>query len=176
MKKFFQPPKEQMRKMLRRFFRWVLDERPTDPYALAEYLRNKGVAIGDNTAIYPNVVLGRTGAGIDPIEIGEDCTLTGCTLIGHDASTNSQLQLNLSIREKIVIGNRCFVGFNATILMGVTLGNDCIVGAGAVVTKSFPSDSIVCGNPARLIGHTSDLIEKRRNSSGRLIDGEKQIV
>ena len=36
-------------------------------------------------------------------------------------------------------------------MCGVTIGDEVIVGAGAVVTKDVPSNSIVGGNPARII-------------------------
>jgi len=51
----------------------------------------------------------------------------------------------------INIGDRCWIGANAVILPGVTLGRRVIVGAGAVVTKSFPDNAVVVGNPARII-------------------------
>jgi len=53
--------------------------------------------------------------------------------------------------EPVVIGNKCWIGFDVIILKGVQLGEGCIVGAGSVVTKSFPAWSIIGGNPAKLI-------------------------
>jgi len=55
--------------------------------------------------------------------------------------------------QSIVIGHRCWIGANAIILPEVTLGDNVIVGAGAVVTKSFPSDVVIAGNPAMIIRH-----------------------
>lgn len=43
------------------------------------------------------------------------------------------------------------IGSNATILCGVTVGEDAIVGAGSVVTKNVQPETIVAGNPARVL-------------------------
>ncbi|WP_209309647.1 DapH/DapD/GlmU-related protein [Tamlana crocina] len=43
------------------------------------------------------------------------------------------------------------IGGNSTICPGVTLGNNVVVGAGSVVTKSFPNDVVIAGNPAKII-------------------------
>jgi UDP-2-acetamido-3-amino-2,3-dideoxy-glucuronate N-acetyltransferase len=43
------------------------------------------------------------------------------------------------------------IGSNATILCGITIGENALVGAGAVVTKDVPANSIVAGNPAKII-------------------------
>ena len=94
------------------------------------------------------------------INIGSNCTLTNCTLLAHDASTKRYL--NKSKVGRINIGNRVFIGWDATILPNVTIGDDCIIGAKSVVTKNVPSNSIVVGNPARVIGMTDEYIEKHR--------------
>lgn len=49
------------------------------------------------------------------------------------------------------IGNNCFIAVGAVVLPGVKIGDECIVGAGAVVTKDVPSNTIVAGNPAKVI-------------------------
>lgn len=43
------------------------------------------------------------------------------------------------------------IGSNATILCGITIGENSLVGAGSVVTKNVPANTIVAGNPARII-------------------------
>lgn len=49
------------------------------------------------------------------------------------------------------IGENCFIGIGAIILPGVRIGDQVIVGAGAVVTKDVPPNTVVAGNPARVI-------------------------
>lgn len=53
--------------------------------------------------------------------------------------------------EPITIGDHCWIGGSTVICPGVTIGNRCIIAAGAVVVKDVPDDSMVGGNPARLI-------------------------
>jgi acetyltransferase-like isoleucine patch superfamily enzyme len=52
----------------------------------------------------------------------------------------------------ISIGDNVWIGANVTILKGVVIGNNCIVATGAVVTRGeFPDNSIIAGNPAKVI-------------------------
>ena len=43
------------------------------------------------------------------------------------------------------------IGTNATIMCGIEIGENAIVGAGAVVTKNVKANTIVIGNPARIL-------------------------
>ena len=59
---------------------------------------------------------------------------------------------------KVVIGNWVYIGSGSQIMPGVTIEDNVLVAAGSIVTKSIPSGSIVAGNPAKIIGRTSDYI------------------
>ena len=43
------------------------------------------------------------------------------------------------------------IGSSVTLLCGITIGENAIVGAGSVVTKDVPSNTIVAGNPAKIL-------------------------
>ncbi len=50
-----------------------------------------------------------------------------------------------------VIGDNVYIAANATVIGGVHIGNNVIVGAGSVVVKDIPDNSVVVGNPARVV-------------------------
>ena len=47
------------------------------------------------------------------------------------------------------IGERCFIGVNATFADKLSVGKDGLIGAGAVVTKSTDPEGVYLGNPAK---------------------------
>jgi acetyltransferase-like isoleucine patch superfamily enzyme len=55
------------------------------------------------------------------------------------------------IAKPIVIGKSAWIAANVTIIGGVTVGENAVVAAGSVVTKDVPADTLVAGNPARVI-------------------------
>ena len=84
-------------------------------------------------------------------------TIGNNVLIGHNVviatlNHNQNPELRASIIPKPVkIGNKVWIGSNATILPGVSISDGAIIAAGAVVTKDVKKNSIVGGNPAKLI-------------------------
>ncbi|WDN89802.1 hypothetical protein BuS5_02770 [Desulfosarcina sp. BuS5] len=50
-----------------------------------------------------------------------------------------------------IVKKRSAIGSNATIMCGITIGEGALIGAGAVVTKDVPPDTIVTGNPAKIL-------------------------
>lgn len=59
------------------------------------------------------------------------------------------------------IGNNVFIGAHAVVIGKVSIGDNTIIGAGSVVTKSVPPNSLVAGNPGKVIREiASDEIQK----------------
>jgi len=108
--------------------------------------------IGDGTRIGRNATISCSKG----ITIGKKCLISyNVSILDHDHElfrTNvSPVDLGLSVGEKIIIEDDCFIGAHSFILKGVHLGKHCVVGANSVVTKSFPAYSVVAGCPAKLI-------------------------
>lgn len=90
---------------------------------------------------------------ICPITIGDNC-LFGPNVQLYTASHPLEPGKRNSGQEfgkPITIGNNVWIGGSSVLIPGVTLGDNVVVAAGAVVTKSFPDNVVVGGNPARII-------------------------
>lgn len=88
-----------------------------------------------------------------PIEIGDNCMIgpkTCIFTISHPLNPQER-QKGIGLPKKVTIGNDVWIGGGVIILPGVSLGNNVVVGAGSVVTKSFPDNVVIAGNPARII-------------------------
>lgn len=77
--------------------------------------------------------------------IGDNCTLRNATTIGH------KKQADGSFGPCPRIGNNVDIGANVVIIGDIEIGDNVIIGAGSVVTKSIPANSVVVGNPARIL-------------------------
>lgn len=79
--------------------------------------------------------------------IGENCILRHCTTIGSKQLADG------THGGSPKIGNNVDVGANVCIIGDITIGDNVKIGAGTVLTKSVPANSIVVGNPARIINN-----------------------
>lgn len=100
------------------------------------------------------------------IEIGREVTISRDVLfLTHDFSITKGLHAigenhNGYIVKSIVVGNNCFIGARALLMPGTTIGDNTIIGAGAVVKGNIPRNSIVVGNPSKVIGSIEDFGKK----------------
>lgn len=139
------------------FLRKIKGEKEYEQYCIRK-LRKKGAVIGENVHILNNSMI---DAGTQClIEIGDHVTITGAIILAHDAST--KMHLGYTKIAKTTVGNYVFIGMGSIILPGVTIGNYVIVGAGSVVRDNIPDNSVVLGNPARIICTTDEYLEKNR--------------
>lgn len=60
----------------------------------------------------------------------------------------------------IEIGDNVFIGSGSRILYDVRIGSNVVIGSGSVVNKDVPSNSVVAGVPARIIGTFEDFVCK----------------
>jgi maltose O-acetyltransferase len=123
------------------------------------WLVRKGLKLGGNCYIVPSVMIDSSFPWL--ISIGDNCTITkNVVILSHDASTKRDL--GYSKIGVVTIGNNVFIGAGAIILPNVRVGNNVIIGAGSVVTDDIPDNSVVVGNPARVICSKSEFIDAHR--------------
>ena len=121
--------------------------------------------IGENSRVMPAV----TVVGGNSVKIGKNVvvmnnalfmaaggiTIEDNVLVAANAqliSNNHDLYDHAVLTCKPVhLKRNCWIGAGATILPGVTVGENAVVGAGAVVTKDVEANTVVGGNPAKLI-------------------------
>lgn len=68
----------------------------------------------------------------------------------HDLRAEARIQ-GWEVAKPVVIEDNVWIGGGAILLPGVTIGRNAVVGAGAVVSRNVPANTVVVGNPARVI-------------------------
>jgi maltose O-acetyltransferase len=125
--------------------------------------------IGQNSIIEPpfycvygqNIYIG------DHVFLNVLCTILDCNEvhIGHHVMIGPSVQIYTAAHEiqaeariqgwevakPIMIEDNVWIGGGAILLPGVRIGRNAVVGAGAVVSRSVPANTVVAGNPARVI-------------------------
>ncbi|MBO6577025.1 MAG: acyltransferase [Rhodothermales bacterium] len=89
------------------------------------------------------------------IEIGADCLIAPFVYLvdsNHGTAPGINMNRQPNTTAPIKIKNDVWVGAHAIILAGVTVGEGAVVAGGSVVKSDVPSNAIVGGVPARVIG------------------------
>tara|TARA_E500000331_G_scaffold123539_1_gene121047 strand:+ start:13663 stop:14286 length:624 start_codon:yes stop_codon:yes gene_type:complete len=127
---------------------------------------NATITIGNNVRIS-----GTTICAFKSIVIGDRCVIGADVIIAdtdfHSMNSNirsSKNDSNNAEASPVIINNDVFIGANSIILKGVNIGSNTIIGAGSVVTKSFPKNSVIGGNPAVLIKTTKTCENSNSNN------------
>jgi acetyltransferase-like isoleucine patch superfamily enzyme len=108
--------------------------------------------IGDRTVLGHDIVI----ACIGEVTIGKEVLTSDRVFIGdtyheyQDPDTPVLYQPSAA-PQPVHIGDGSFLGINSIVLPGVTVGERACVAAGAVVTEDVPPNTVVAGNPARII-------------------------
>jgi len=139
-----------------------------------DFVNLYGCVIGDNTKIgafveiQKDTTIGKNCKISSHTFICEGATIEDNVFIGHDVTfindtypraTNENGELQTAddwICEPIVVKRGASVGSGATLLSKITIGENSIIGAGSVVTKDVPPNTIVAGNPARVLRKIED--------------------
>jgi maltose O-acetyltransferase len=124
-------------------------------YSSVQIFGNISVKIGNGTFIgHQSVITG----GLAKIEIGSNCDISDRVSIfcGTHKIGSSSRRAGNEIGKDIKIGNGVWIGYGALILPGVTIGNGVIIAAGSVVNKNVEENTLVGGNPMRIIRKLSN--------------------
>jgi acetyltransferase-like isoleucine patch superfamily enzyme len=135
---------------------------------LAKFINLYGCTIGDNTKIGAFVEIQKK------VTVGSNCKISshsfvceGVTIeddvfVGHGvmfindkvprATAGGALQTEADWQVvPTVIKKGASLGTNSTIMCGITVGENAVVGAGSMVVKDVPANTVVAGNPARVL-------------------------
>lgn len=128
-----------------------------NPIRIAKIYRDKGIEIGENAYIHSWYL---DTEFPELIQIGDNVGISGnVRILTHDASLR---KIGYTKYGKVYIGNDVMIGYGSIILPNTHIGNDVIIGGGAVVKGFIPDDSVVVGNPCKIIGKTSDYYEREK--------------
>ncbi len=129
---------------------------------IAERIKDQSLFI---SAVHPSAILSaRSIIGIGTavmagVVVNADCKMgahgilnTNCT-VEHDCVLGDYVHISpdATLCGNVTVGDLTHIGAGVTVIPGITIGKNCIIGAGAVVIRDVPDNSMVVGNPGKII-------------------------
>lgn len=130
------------------------------------YLRNKGVKIGEGTVVKDprHILIDSTRPSL--LEIGSHVFLhKDMTILTHDWTGWCFVEMYnefIPSHKRTIIGDNIWFGEGVKVLSGVKIGSNTIIGAYSVVTRDIPENSVAVGVPCRRICSIEEYYRKRR--------------
>ena len=111
----------------------------------------KGARIGKNCKISSHTFICEGVTIEDGVFIGHNVTFIN-DAFPRATTEDGKLQTEEDwVCVPTLVKQGASIGSSATLLCGITVGENAIVGAGSVVTKDVPANTVVAGNPARIL-------------------------
>ena len=147
---------------------------------LSKFINLYGCQIGDETKIgafveiQKNATVGHRCKISSHTFICEGVTIEDNVFIGHGVTfindsyprattSEGELQTEKDWRvETTVVRRGASIGSGSTVLSNLEIGENAIVGAGSVVTRNVPANTIVAGNPAKVLRSITSCSEAKR--------------
>ena len=134
--------------------------------------------ICDHVFIENDVVVGNRVTVKCGVQLWDGIRLEDDVFVGPNATfTNDPFPRSKKYPQDfstIIVKKGASIGANATILPGITIGQNAMVGAGAVVTRDVPPNSIVMGNPARIVNYVTESFSTEETSA-QPVSGDQDL-
>lgn len=113
----------------------------------SEAIVDKSVDIDEGTVIMPGSIVNVGSV------IGKNCIVNSGSIIEHDCKIGNHCHIapGVHISGEVEIDDLSFVGIGSTVIQGVKIGKNVTIGAGSVVIRDITENTIVVGNPAKVI-------------------------
>jgi acetyltransferase-like isoleucine patch superfamily enzyme len=141
---------------VRALFSQLIGKKVDDSFLLIPPFYTAG---GDEIRVGRNVFVNQncTFYDLGGLDIADDVLIgPNVSLITASHALEPSQRRAVTIGRPIVIERNVWIAAGATVIGGVTIGENSVVAAGSVVTKNVPPNTLVGGNPARIIRSIED--------------------
>ena len=118
----------------------------------------QNVFIGKNVKIFSNVKIQNNVSVYEGVVLKKNVFCGPSVVFTNVKFPRSKIKTKKYIRT--IVNEGASIGANSTIICGVKLGKNSLIGAGSLITKSVPNNTIVIGNPGKVVGWISNCGKK----------------